>query len=340
MSIIGPANPLIRSLLPKAARAAALAGAAVLLLCGGLSSQPAAYSAPPKVNAWLEAKPVCVFPLDGTSATLLPPDRAGLIQSLDEGMKRLAVIPDQSKLVQTDETAYPALRTLRIDLSGSTEDADHMPPKLDWHFPPRDGVQVEKFEVIADPLLIRGAKVKYDLTATDAQLSFAHDRQDRPALLLTQAKSGHVEINANHGDVETLCLAAAKRFAGKYGFSVNAIKLKFSAPNDKTLLAEADVTLGGMGGHLDLTGQFVVTDDGIKTATGNASHLTCHGQGPGGIFLSSLLTGGLLAYDNISKPLVEFPFDHMTLRNAKFHVEGTPSEGNLHITADFGTDQK
>ncbi|MGA2233387.1 MAG: hypothetical protein ABSH22_20990 [Tepidisphaeraceae bacterium] len=336
MTTIGPASSRIRRRLSKTLHAAALAGAAVLLLCGGLSSQPTAYSAPPKISAWLEAKPVCVFPLDGTSATLLPRDRAGLIQSLDEGMKRLAVIPDQSKLVQTEETAYPALAKLRIDLSNSTEDADHMPPKLNWHFAPRDGLHVARFEVIADPLLIRGAKVKYDLTATDAQLSFAHDRQDRPALLLTQAKSGHVDINASKSDVQTLCLAAAKRFASKYGFSVNAIQLKFSTPNDKTLLAEADVALSGMGGHLNLTGRFVVADDG----TGNASHLTCRGQGPGGIFLASLLTGGLLAYDNTSKPLVEFPFDHMTLRNAKFHVEGAPSEGNLHITADFGSDQK
>jgi hypothetical protein len=319
--------------LRKCLRGTAIAGAAALLLCGGLSTQPAAYSSPPAKSAWLEAKPVCVFPLDGTE---LPGDRAALIASLNIGMKRLAVIPDPSRLVQTEETAYPALRTLRIDLSNSTEDADHMPPKLNWHFLPRDGVRVERFEVIADPLVIRGAKVRYDLTASDAQLSFAHDRQDRPALLLTQAKSGHVEINANHGDIETLCLAAAKRFAGKYGFSVNGLKLKFSSPDERTLLAEADVSLGGVGGHLALTGRFEVSDD----ATGNASHLTCSGQGAGGIFLSGLLAPGLFAYDNTTKPLVEFPFDHMSLRNAKFHVDGSPSEGSLKVTADFGAEAK
>jgi hypothetical protein len=295
------------------------------LLCGEPSIQPLASASPQTSDAWLEAKPACVFPL----ASQAPPaSREAFMTALSAGLQHLAVTPAGANLLSGVAIAYPAMKSLRIDLSDCVEDDAHKPPKVNWHFTPQPGVRVQSLEIAARPLIIKGAKLQYELTAADAQLKMAEDRANHPLLMLMGATDGHFSVTAGHDDVQALCLAAAKQFARKYGFSVKALSLEMTTPTPRTLDANVVVTLdGAMGGKLYFTGRFSVTPNLNATA----SKLTCRGDGPGGMVISSLLSPGLMFYDGKTKPLVSFPFDGMKLRDVKIHVDG-----DLHIDADFG----
>jgi hypothetical protein len=300
------------------------AAACLLLLCSGLSSRPQPDAAPPTTDAWLEAKAACIFPL-----TSPPPldSQAAFMTALLGGLQRLAVMPAGASALSGDATAYPALRSLRIDLTNAVEDDTHKPPKVNWHYVPHPGVHVDRLEVTARPLIIEGAKVQYDLTAGDADLNMAQDRKHRPLLMLMGAQDGHFSIAAAHGDMETLCLAAARQFAVKYGFSVSSVDMELTAPTVRTLDVKLTVTLDGrMGGTLNFTGRLTVAPD----LTATASNLSCHGDGVGGVLISSMLESGLTFYNGKTKPLVSFPFDGMELRDVSFHTGG-----DLHIDADF-----
>jgi hypothetical protein len=298
-------------------------GAIVAAVWIAFPNEPAVSSA--QQDAWLEAKPACVFTLAGDA---LPASGVLFAQALTTGLGRMAVTPPLARLVQTQFDAYPTLSQLRIDLSNSTEDADHKPPKVNWHFIPRAGVRTGRLEVLADPLTIQGAKVQYDLTASDADLNLAQDRQGRPLLMLMGTTHGHFAASAAEEDVQTLCLAAARRFAGKYGFSIDSLTLDLSTPSPRSLEAKMVVVLGGrMDGTLHLSGRFDVADD----LTATASHLTCQGDGPGGLLISGMLLPGLFAYDGKTKPLVVFPFNSMRLRDVQIRADD-----GLRITAEFG----
>jgi hypothetical protein len=306
------------------ARSALLAG----LLTIGLASDPAATSPVAKQDAWLEAKPACVFPM-GCDA--MPPSGVAFAAALFGGLQRLAVIPPgavQSGMIQIQSDAYPTFGSLRIDLSNSAEDDVHKPPKVNWHYTPKSAVTAAQFEVSASPLLIHGAKLEYDLTATDADLNLAEDRAGHPLLMLMGTTHGHFSATATRDTVHALCLAAAKRFATKYHFSVKDLAVDLTTPTDRSVNVVVDVALAGeLGGSLHFTGLFEVADDLRATA----SHLTCTGDGPGGDIIAAMLTPGLMYYDGKTKPLVVFPFDAMTLRDVRFHMDD-----NLHIAADFG----
>jgi hypothetical protein len=297
----------------------------LFLLCGGLAIQPFAYSAPQTTDAWLEAKPALVFPLTSPK----PPDsQDAFLAALIGGLQHLAVTPAGATVLSSEPAAYPTLHSIRIDLSNAIEDDTHKPPHVNWHFVPQPGVHVDRLQVTARPLIIQGATVQYDLTADGADLQMAEDRAKHPLLMLMGATAGHFSVTAAHADVETLCLAAAKQFAHKYGFAVKSLKLELTTPTPRTLDAKLTVSLdGGMGGKLHFTGRFTINDNLNATAT----NLSCHGDGPGGVLISTMLGSGMMFYNGKTKPLVSFPFNGLALRDVKLRADD-----DLHIDADFG----
>jgi len=297
------------------------------LLAGAVSSESAVLSekAPANADAWLEAKPACVFPLACEAA---PTDAAAFITALSAGLGRLAVLPPGGSVIRMESGAYPSLGRLAIDLSNSSEDDVHKPPKVNWHFTPKAFVKSARFEVSAQPLLIHGAKLQYDLTATDAELQMAQDRAGRPLLMLMGTPHGHLAATAGREAIQALCLAAAKRFAQKYHFSVQDVAVDLTTPSDRDVEVRVGVLLAGeLGGSLHFTGRFNVADD----LTATASNLSCEGDGAGGLIIAGLLKGGLMYYDGKTKPLVVFPFGGLHLRDVKFHMGES-----LEIAADFG----
>src|ERR1700733_545932 len=81
-------------------------------------------------DAWVEAKPACVFPL---ASDALPANVDSLTEALLNGLARLAIPPPQPNRIMVSTANYPALGKLTIDLSNSVEDNDHKPPKVNWH---------------------------------------------------------------------------------------------------------------------------------------------------------------------------------------------------------------
>lgn len=302
-----------------------LRGLGVILVC--LASRGYAADAPAMPDAWVEAKPACVFPLasDGLpdNVNLLTNSMAGGLTHLADPSPR----PDRIAVAERNET-YPALDRLSIDLSDSTVDDQHKPPKVNWHFQPVAGVSADRFDVFARPLKIQQAKINYELTADAAKIDLAEDRARRPILMLTGTRHGHLDATVSRADVQTLCLAAARHWAAKYHFHIENLALYFRTPTDRSLVAIADVTLGGeLYGTLHFTGRFNIDDD----LTATASDLGCEGSGPGGLMVEGMVTAGLLFYDGKTKLLVVFPFDRMRLTDVRIHADR-----ELRVSADFG----
>src|SRR5205807_4114651 len=82
---------------------------------------------PNSSKAWFDAKSVCVFPL---SARQMPQDREELMAAMVNGWKGALKLPDPDRVVTAEGGAYPAINTLRIDLSDAVLKSEKKKEKL------------------------------------------------------------------------------------------------------------------------------------------------------------------------------------------------------------------
>jgi hypothetical protein len=138
------------------------------------SSEPLLHGAaapqPNNSKAWFDARSVCIFPLQEGR---LPRSRDELDDSLTRGWDKAMRVRDNSKLVQIQGEAYPALESLRIDLSDAAM-PDGKSEKVQPNNRPQTHLGVGRFELVGEPLLCKNARLNLTVSAADAHLETDH----------------------------------------------------------------------------------------------------------------------------------------------------------------------
>jgi hypothetical protein len=328
IAIIGRSHPMCRIVLTASLPL-------LFFLATGCACKPKPRPKPKPVaeqKAWLDAKDVCVFRY---GEPRLPKNATEFDHALSKGWERSFVLPDWESTVQVEGgERYPRLRALRIDLTGAAVDPESKAARLR----PTDrrlsgsAVHASEFELVSHPLRSGRAKVDLDVRARDVRLDFGKDKEDRPLLLMTDAKDGRLEITVAHGDVERILLEAAREKGSKFGLEVRNLKLTLTTePGERTVRVGVRL-LSLVGGLVPAGLTFAARLDIDPNLNGTLSGLTCSGDHVLGPLISGLIGPGLKKHEGATRPLVKFPLGTMRLRDARITAGAA-----VKLTATFGS---
>src|SRR5690349_1533070 len=117
----------------------------------------------------------------------------------------MALPPGQRNIVSADGQ-YPALETLRVDLTGAQVDMARRPA------PPAAGdtgavVTVRELRIAGTPIQVENARVTLELSATDARLRYARGEGGGLWLVPIGVAQGRIVVEIPHADLEALILS-------------------------------------------------------------------------------------------------------------------------------------
>lgn len=284
----------------------------------------AAQSEVPK--AWIDARSVCIFPL---GAGKLPSSQDELNTSLTHGWEGKLRVPDASRLVQIEGTSYPALDSLRIDLSDSTLPNSTKSEKVKPTLRVQQRVGVNHFELVGQPLLCNSAKLNVNVSAADAHLDLERDRHGKPIMLLSDAKEASLQFDATKEDLERVLLSMAREAGAPYGLTILRTDLKLTAETEHSVSAELHLLVKFAFVPAGMTFKAHVDVDDAMNA--RLTGLRCDGDEALGPLIVGLLRPGLAKYEGKTRPLISFPSPTMHLHAVQVQIDDA-----VHLHAAFG----
>lgn len=261
-----------------------------------------------------------------------PQGREALALALREGLQRVVRLPVGRDVVRLEGGAYPRLDLLRVDLTGADALTGAGPPA-----PPRtDGserdVQVARLEIMAHPLVVEGARVRFELHADEADFGFVRDRAGNVWLVLMGGREGRADVRLAGADFETLLLAGLKAGAARQGVRIEGVRWALHAMGPRALGLELWITavrrvvFADVRATVRASGR-VEIDDRLDATVRD---LRVEGEGPVGGVIANLAAPYLRRYDGRTVPLTGLPLG-VELRDVRVDA----SDG-LRVTASFG----
>jgi len=281
---------------------------------------------PPIPKAWFDARGVCVFPL---SAGALPQSRDELNKSLLGAWSSALALPDPAKVISIEGGRYPAVESLRIDVSDGTMHTRKKEEKLRPDGKPQSRLGVGRFEFVGEPLLCDKARLNVNLSAEKVRLDLEHDRSGRPILLLADAQIGKLTFEATPDDLARVVLATAKEMAAPYGVDIVSTSVQIEAQTPRSVTAKLHIStrVGFIPAGMAFKAHVDIDDSMNARLTG----LTVDGDEALGPLIVGLLRPGLSKYEGKTRPLISFPSREMHLHDLQIRVDDS-----VHLTADFG----
>ncbi|MDQ3441657.1 MAG: hypothetical protein M3478_15040, partial [Planctomycetota bacterium] len=137
-----------------------------------------------------------MFPLAGKN---FPTSSDELATSIEEALGDVFTLPKKNG-VTIDGAKFPALKTVKINLSGATVSAKEPPPKPRPVGKRQPGVRVAKLEVTGQPIQYEQTKLSLKVTGSGLAFDFARDKKGNPLLVLAEAEDGKVEAKISKKD--------------------------------------------------------------------------------------------------------------------------------------------
>jgi hypothetical protein len=264
-----------------------------------------------------------MFPLQRES---FPQDSETLRVALEESLR--AVVRPAGQMVKVEDAGYPKLAALRISLDGA-QTGDRPPPRPQPVGPVSPALEVQDFEISANPLLVQRARVQLACSARDLRLGQGSDRDRNVLLLLQDAADGNIEVAVALTDLEALVLAGAKAEAAKQGVTVEEVRIELRARSEHAL----DVTVHVRARKLFLTAAVRISGSAAidEQLTAHLSGLECAGDGTLGTLACGFIAPQLERYNGREFSLMALPLGDVKLRDVRI---ATGKE--LRITAAFG----
>lgn len=275
-----------------------------------LAKRPAAK--PPE--AWFGSKSFCVLPL---ARPEVPATGGQLARSIVDAWRATTLkFPDPSKVVTIVGGRYPAVDSLRVDLSNSqlVETGKRRPPIADPK-PTSQGLLVRHFALVAEPARAKGAVMNMQLTGDDVRFELQRDKENNPLLMMTDARSGTVHFDAAIADLEKTMLASAKETSGSRGIFVRSVQLKLTSRGPRSL--DADLHLSTLVGFVPAGLRFTARVDVDNAMNCRIHHLDVEGDEIFGPLISLLIRPGLAKYEGKTKPLIGFPNEALRLKDVR-----------------------
>jgi len=267
-----------------------------------------------------------LFPLAGKT---FPRSGDALAASIRDALAEVLSLPKNGEPVTVDAPEFPAVKRIKVDLSGASITADEPPPKPKPTGKREKGIHVDQLEVVAQPIRYEGSKLDLELEANSVDFDFAKDKAGQPLLVLAGAEEGHVEASIKKADIQSLAMSAASAAAKQQGVTVQDVEVDLRSEGKRSVAAELRVKAKKMlvSGVVRITGRLDVDDDLNATL----SDLDCTGEGMIATMAAAALRSKLKQYNGRQIPLVAFSLGDVTLRDLKIDVKN-----GLRVTAKFG----
>jgi hypothetical protein len=265
-----------------------------------------------------------MFPLAGKD---FPTSSEQLAVSIEEALGEVFTLPKKSGVAV--EGKFPALKTVKINLSGATVGAKEPPPKSKPVGKRQPGPTVAKLDVTAQPIQYEQTKLNLKVTGSGLAFDFARDKKGNPLLVLTGADEGKVEAKITKKDIETLLTEAAGVAAKQQGITIQDLDLDLKSDGPRSVAAEVRVKAKKMlmSGTIVITGKLDVDDELNATV----SDLNAKGEGMIGTVAAGIVQKYLKPHDGTTIPLMAFSLGDVALRDLKIKVKDS-----VEVSAAFG----
>lgn len=253
-----------------------------------------------------------MFKLGGNT---IPGSNEQLAQALEHSARVFKV----ASPVVTVTGAFPLLEQLTVDLTGGI--CPRELPRAPERTENEASFDVQRVLFQGAPVHYEGTPFQFRITAEDAKLGFARDRDATPVLTFSNAKSANLEASIKQFDLEAALLHIAQAAAQQQGVSVTKTKLEITATGSRSADFRADVTMQKLfvSGTVRVEGALTITED----FTARVSRLQCSGQGVIGSMICNFLQPYVDRYDNQSIPLAAFPLGEMKLADVGLETGAT-----------------
>jgi hypothetical protein len=267
-----------------------------------------------------------MFPLAGKT---FPTSGDELGSAIQAALEEVLTFPKKGNAVKVAEADFPAVKSLKIDLSNATVNADNPPPAPKPKGKRSTGITVAQLDVTGHPIFYEKSKADLELKAKGLTFDFAHDAKGNALLVLTDAKDGHVQVKISKDDLRAMLLAAASTAAKAQGVTIQDLEVNLEADGDRALSADVRVKAKKMmmSGVVHVRGKAEVDDNLVATLSG----LSCTGEGMIGGMAAGFLQGKLKSFDGKKIPLMTFSLGDVTLRDLK-----VSTKPQIQLSASFG----
>jgi hypothetical protein len=302
----------------------------VAALVAGCAQKPRpVVKKPPK--PWIGVRSLIIFPMTPTPAGAEP---QAVAEAMTAGWKqRLAEVPEGAELVRVSGGRRgDSVETMFIDLTNVRVEADSKRKKLKPRGAPLRTISVDRFEFVAQPLVVERSNFLISMTATDATMDLRRDRRGRSMITLTDAREGALTLEVPKKDVDRLMLDVGRKMAGPYGVTIAGAKLDV-AVEGRTI--KADLKVSTRLGFLPAGLRFKTRVDIDDRLNGKITRLTCSGDELLGPIISAIINPALAKYEGKVRPLVGFEYGSMALTDLQ--VAGGES---FRVDVRFGTGAK
>jgi hypothetical protein len=264
-----------------------------------------------------------MIPLGGSDFPTTPDQ---LADALRAGLAEVLSLPDGRAVVDADPDR------LSIDASGAVVEP-HGPTDAAGIGQSQPGPTFRSVEMVAHPLLVEGARVRFDLTAADVRFNFDRNKAGRPVLLLASAADGRVTLGITKADLIALATAKAREAARLKGVEVERLDLNLTQLGARSirLEAKADVQTKAIfkmvRGAVVFRGRIDVDDRLVA----RLSELDVAGEGMMIALAVNLVRGRVTALEGKEFPLGTFALGGLRLHDVQLQVGD-----ELSVTASFG----
>ena len=268
-----------------------------------------------------------MFPLSGKNFPTSADDLAAAIQ---ESLEEVLTFPKKTAVVKITGDDFPALKSLKVDLSGAAVNPDNPPPAPKPKGKRTPGITVATLDVTGHPILYEKSKADLDVKAKGLTFDFAHDAKGNALLVLTDAKDGSVNVKIAKDDLRAALLAAASAAAKTQGVTIQELDINLNADGPRALAADVRVKAKKMmmSGVVNVRGRADIDDNLVATL----SDLACTGEGMIGNMAAGFLQGKLKSYDGKKIPLMTFSLGDVTLQDLK-----VTTKPQIQLSATFGS---
>lgn len=266
-----------------------------------------------------------MFPLSGRD---FPQTADELCAAIQRALCDVLKFPRGSEPV-TMSGKFPALKQVKIDLSGAQISINEPPPQPKPRGKRQPGVNVEQLQVVGHPIIYEKSKADLDVKARGLVFEYAHDQQGNAMLVLTEATDGHVDVKIGKDDIRSMLMSLASAAAKQQGVAIQDLQVNLESDGPRSIAADVKVKAKKliMSGTVHIQGKADVDDDMVATL----SDLSCTGEGVIGGMAAALLQGKLQKYNGTRVPLMAFSLGDVALRDLKISTKGP-----IEVTARFG----
>ena len=266
-----------------------------------------------------------MFPLAGKS---FPTSADELADAITAALRDVFTLKDNNA-VNLAGGKFPAIKTVTINLDGSTVSANKPPAKPLGTGKRTPGPRVDTLTLSAQPIQYEQAKLNLKLTATGLKFDFDRDKHGNPLLVLTAAKDGKVDASISKDDIEALLTEVVTFAAKQHGIKIEDLELDLQQAGPRAIAADVRVTAKKimMTGVIRITGDLAIDEELNATI----SDLNCQGEGIIGSAAAAVVRAKIAPYNGRTIPLLPFSLGDVSLRDLKIDLTR-----DLHVSAAFG----